>query len=160
MGPPKGAQPLTDWYEGEDIPPPSPEQQEQRSKKLELNDEEILNTLPKGRLRKKDIKARLNSFIDILKTRGMAILPANKVIYAIYKKNCEHAIKDLQPPKHQDLYSIISNPDLLILAYRSLGSNTGSATPGATGQSADGISLERIKISKTKRRNIPMDSIP
>jgi retron-type reverse transcriptase len=47
--------------------------------------------------------------------------------------------------KHGDLYSIISSPDILRLAYRKLSKNKGALTPGTQGSTADDVSEEYIQ---------------
>jgi group II intron reverse transcriptase/maturase len=44
----------------------------------------------------------------------------------------------------EDLYRLLYNPDLYLRAYAKLNSNTGAMTPGATKETVDGMSLEKI----------------
>jgi group II intron reverse transcriptase/maturase len=59
--------------------------------------------------------------LSILHERGMQRLPLNK------------------------LYRQLFNPQLFLLAYGRLYSNVGAMTPGATGETVDGMSLEKIE---------------
>jgi group II intron reverse transcriptase/maturase len=44
----------------------------------------------------------------------------------------------------EDVYRIVYNPDLYLRAYAKLNSNAGAITPGATPETVDGMSLEKI----------------
>ncbi len=48
------------------------------------------------------------------------------------------------------LYRQLFNPQLFLLAYGRLYSNGGAMTPGATGETVDGMSLEKIEQSLTR----------
>lgn len=43
------------------------------------------------------------------------------------------------------LYRQLFNPELYLLAYRKLYSNAGAMTPGVTGETVDGMSLEKVE---------------
>ena len=43
------------------------------------------------------------------------------------------------------MYRLLYNPDLYLRAYAKVNSNTGAMTPGATPETVDGMSLEKIK---------------
>ena len=45
----------------------------------------------------------------------------------------------------EELYRQLFNPQLYLLAYGRLYSNKGSMTPGATGETVDGMSLDKIE---------------
>lgn len=42
----------------------------------------------------------------------------------------------------QDLYRQLFNPELYLLAYGKISANAGALTPGVTGETADGMSLD------------------
>lgn len=44
----------------------------------------------------------------------------------------------------EDVYRLLYNPDLYLRAYGKLNSNAGAMTPGATPETVDGMSLEKI----------------
>jgi group II intron reverse transcriptase/maturase len=44
----------------------------------------------------------------------------------------------------EDVYRLLYNPDLYLRAYAKLNSNAGAMTPGATEETVDGMSLEKI----------------
>ena len=44
----------------------------------------------------------------------------------------------------EDIYRQLFNPDLYVIAYARLYSNSGATTPGITGETVDGMSLEKI----------------
>jgi group II intron reverse transcriptase/maturase len=45
----------------------------------------------------------------------------------------------------EDIYRQLFNPDLYVIAYARLYSNSGAMTPGITGETVDGMSLEKIQ---------------
>lgn len=45
-----------------------------------------------------------------------------------------------------ELYRQLFNPQLYLLAYGRIYANHGAMTPGATGETADGMSLEKIGV--------------
>jgi hypothetical protein len=52
-----------------------------------------------------------------------------------------------------ELYRQLFNPQLYLLAYGPIYSNKGSMTPGGTGETVDGMSLDKIgRIIDTLRR--------
>jgi retron-type reverse transcriptase len=44
------------------------------------------------------------------------------------------------------VYRCLFNPDLYLLAYGKLYRNAGAMTPGATGETVDGMNLEKIEL--------------
>lgn len=68
-----------------------------------------------------------------------------KILENIYKKNTIilKIGKTLEP--HEDLMNIISDVDLLLLAYRKLSRNKGALTPGSTNNTADNVSIKSIQ---------------
>ncbi len=52
----------------------------------------------------------------------------------------------------EDIYRQLFNPDLYLRAYGRLYANKGAMTPGATGETVDGMSLEKIKALITDLR--------
>ena len=58
--------------------------------------------------------------LNIIRERGQRGLPVEKV------------------------YRLLYNPDLYLRAYAKLNSNVGAMTPGATSETVDGMSLEKI----------------
>ena len=59
--------------------------------------------------------------LGVLRERGMRGLPLN------------------------ELYRQLFNPELYFLAYGNIYSNKGAMTPGVTGETADGMSMEKIE---------------
>ncbi len=45
----------------------------------------------------------------------------------------------------EDVYRQLFNPNLYLLAYGRISANAGAMTPGATTETADGMSLEKIQ---------------
>ncbi len=43
------------------------------------------------------------------------------------------------------IYRLLYNPELYLLAYGRIYSNKGAMTPGVTGETADGMSMEKIE---------------
>jgi len=67
-----------------------------------------------------------------------------KVLLNIYNKNQNHVNMGFQPPIHDDLYNLLSDKDFILHSYQTLSKNRGATTPGPEGETADGMSLERI----------------
>src|SRR2546425_5814506 len=45
----------------------------------------------------------------------------------------------------EDIYRRLYNPDLYLRAYESLHNNDGAMTPGVTGETVDGMSMDKIE---------------
>jgi hypothetical protein len=126
-----------EYKNNEDLPLTTPD-----SSKDELKYQEVILGLQKQEI---DEMASLSikNAITALNLVGIDLIPNSKVLYGIFRKNSLAALRGLPAPQHDNLYSLISDPKLLTLAYKNLGSNEGATTEGPT-HSADGISNEKI----------------
>lgn len=62
----------------------------------------------------------------------------------------KHLSNNLPLKKHDDLISIVANPDLLRIAFNKLSRNKGAMTPGSAGTTADGFSENKIQEISTQ----------
>jgi group II intron reverse transcriptase/maturase len=92
-----------------------------------------------------NVMEAINKAKETLIKRGMELVPNLKVTYGIYNRNVMAALGNLPPPVHDELYSLLTDEKVFIIAYDKLKSNTGATTPGPKGQSADSFSIEDAK---------------
>ena len=52
------------------------------------------------------------------------------------------------------VYRLLFNPQLYLIAYGKLYRNDGAMTPGTTGETVDGMSLDKIKALKIGRAHV------
>lgn len=67
----------------------------------------------------------INKYVKLIDTVQQKEL---RILNAIYQTNKNAAINNLEPPIHKDIMSIISNPIILISAYRNIRKNKGALT--------------------------------
>ena len=60
-----------------------------------------------------------------------------KLLKKLYNHCKEKIKKGLKPDLHDDLFNILSHPDLLRIAFNKLSKNKGALTPGTTGSTAE-----------------------
>ncbi len=98
------------------------------------------------------IKAKTSSLkkeedvsLTIAQNKQGAISKAVTLLERIYRSVESHYSKKQIPPKHGDLIKILSNPDILRIAYNKLSKNRGSLTPGSKGITSDSMSEDTIQ---------------
>ena len=73
------------------------------------------------------------------------------------RRNAETILDIMQNRGHrglplEDVYRQLYNPTLYLMAYGKLYRNAGAMTPGATAETVDGMSLEKIQASTAALR--------
>ncbi len=103
------------------------------------------------------IKAKTSSLkkeedvsLTIDRNKQGAISLAVTLLERIYRSVESHYSKNQIPPKHGDLIKILSDPDILRIAYNKLSKNKGSLTPGSKGITADSMSEDTIQKISSK----------
>jgi len=102
---------------------------------------------------KHDVTERLKLFKEQFLRIGHIPLGLSRILVGILNNNTKAVIKELPPPLHDDLYSLLYDKNFILYAYTKLSKNKGSTTKGTSEETADGMNLERLDLLHTKLKS-------
>lgn len=73
-------------------------------------------------------------------------IPIYDVIDKIYQKNKNFSFIELDPPKHDNIMSLIANKDTLLTAYRAIRKNKGFMTEASTPPKEELVNLNELEL--------------